>query len=77
MTYVQLILEIMEKERGYDLKHYKKCGYCESTIRNWRKGRTDPNLGLFAKFIADMNYDPVLLLIKVARYENRRCTKSA
>jgi len=77
MTYVQIILEIMEEERGYNLDHYKKCGYCEATIRNWRKGRTDPKIGTFKKFITDMNYDPVLLLIKVARYENRRCTKSA
>ena len=77
MTYVQVILLIMKEERGYNLQHYEKCGYCPATIRNWTKNRSSPSVSMFAKFIEDMNYDPVKILIKVARYENRRCTKSA
>ena len=72
MNTVQYVLQIMEDERGYDLKHYVKSGYCNSTMRNWRKARTIPNVEVFGKFIKDMNYCHIELLTKVAEYENLR-----
>ena len=77
MNTVQIVLEIMQEERGYSLKHYEECGYPSSTMRNWRKARTVPSVTVFGKFLEDMNYCHIELLKKVADYADRKSTSTA
>ena len=71
MNTVQVVMRIMQEERGYNLSFFKQCGYCDATMRNWIKGRSVPTVTEFEAFISNMNYCQFELLKKVANYENR------
>lgn len=77
MNYAQVIFKVLEEERGYKVKHYVLLGYDRNTIINWINGHTSPPVARIEQLLKDINYSPITMLKKVARYEYNRSREQA